>query len=100
MRNEFLAWLQEVKKLPIEGLDKRAEAELFTDFVEDFNTATMPDKKFYDLDRWEKKMQARQQMKNIKKAVAMAGITDFNDEKTRAADLAKQREAAKEKNVQ
>merc|ERR1712072_1660745 len=67
--------------------------EMWSSFVEDYNTATMPHKKFYDLARWNQK-QARK--------LAKAGIgqerTVFDDEKQRLVEEREdaQRRAAKE----
>ncbi|KAF4697119.1 hypothetical protein FOZ60_011791 [Perkinsus olseni] len=44
-RAEFLTWLVEVKGVDIEALSHVEERKLFEDFVEDYNTATMPSKK-------------------------------------------------------
>jgi hypothetical protein len=41
-RSEFMAWALDVKKLDAEALAKWEEKELFREFVEDFNTGTLP----------------------------------------------------------
>jgi len=51
---EFRAWLEEVKLVNIEVLQKFEERDLWKGYVEDYNTATFPDDKYYDLDRWMK----------------------------------------------
>ena len=77
---EFHAWLQEVKERNPETLQKWEERDLFKaravqapapaaplthrwsavqEFMEDFNTATLPHKKFYSLQRWHAKEVAR-----------------------------------------
>ena len=38
----------------IEGLQKWEEKEHWSSFVEDYNTNTFPDEKYYDLERWMK----------------------------------------------
>ena len=63
MRPEFYAWLREVKQIDAESLtDARAETELWRTFVEDFNTATLPDKKFYNLSAWEEKQAQKRRL--------------------------------------
>ena len=61
MRPEFFAWLAEVKHIDAETLtDRRLEAELWRAFVEDFNTATLPSTKYYNLAAWEHEQQQGQ----------------------------------------
>ncbi|KAI9495638.1 hypothetical protein BDB00DRAFT_759719, partial [Zychaea mexicana] len=55
---EFQAWLLEVKKANIETLPQSDRKKLFIDFMDDYNTATMPHEKFYNLARWEARQQA------------------------------------------
>ena len=42
-------------RLDIEVLPKAEEKEMFRTFCEDFNTATLPHKKYYDLAEYERK---------------------------------------------
>ena len=51
-RSEFCAWVAEVKKCDLETLSRPAEADLWRTFVEDYNTATLPSRKYYDLAAW------------------------------------------------
>lgn len=51
---EFGAWLAEVKRLNAESLARFEEKDLFKEFAEDYNTATLPHKKYYDLEAWER----------------------------------------------
>lgn len=55
---EFQAWLIEVKHANVETLNNVKRKEMFVDFMEDYNTATMPHEKFYDLHKWERRQQA------------------------------------------
>ncbi|KAI8465688.1 MAG: hypothetical protein J3K34DRAFT_79905 [Monoraphidium minutum] len=43
-RSEFLAWALDVKKVDVEALARWEEKEMFKEFVEDFNTGTLPHK--------------------------------------------------------
>jgi hypothetical protein len=88
---EFRAWLEEVKRVNIESVTKHEEREYFKEYAEDYNTNTLPDEKFYDLDRWTKAETAR------RAAAAAAGETEaeervtFDDEAERKAELARVR---------
>ncbi|KAI9312626.1 hypothetical protein BX666DRAFT_2020869 [Dichotomocladium elegans] len=55
---EFEAWLVEVKKLDLMNIGTNKRKELFIDFMDDYNTATMPHEKFYNLSRWEMRQHA------------------------------------------
>jgi len=92
-RSEFQAWAIDVKKVDIESMPKSEEKELFKSFVEDFNTATLPHEKYYNLDIYERKQAA----KAARKAAANAQPTEktaFQDEQDRRAELAEQRRVA------
>lgn len=47
--SEFQQWATEVKRVNIEALAKWEEKELFAEFMEDYNTSTLPHRKYYDL---------------------------------------------------
>ncbi|KAI7874569.1 hypothetical protein K492DRAFT_174331 [Lichtheimia hyalospora FSU 10163] len=55
---EFEAWLVEVKKADILTMPNSKRKELFIDFMDDYNTATMPHEKYYNLARWEARQHA------------------------------------------
>ncbi|KAG2209462.1 hypothetical protein INT47_008305 [Mucor saturninus] len=55
---EFQAWLIEVKNANVEILSNIKRKEMFSDFMEDYNTATMPHEKFYSLHKWERRQEA------------------------------------------
>jgi len=44
----------DVKNTPREMLSTRDEKTFFNEFMEDFNTATFPSMKYYDLRSWER----------------------------------------------
>jgi hypothetical protein len=51
---EFEAYMDEVKKMPgITGQSRGEVMEWFRTFMEDYNTATMPHEKYYNLEAWE-----------------------------------------------
>lgn len=45
-QQEFYAWLQEVKNVNPETLPKFEMRKVFEDYMEDYNTATLPHKKY------------------------------------------------------
>lgn len=49
---EFQAWLAEEKNVGAAALSKRELQEMWDTFREDFNTATLPHKKYYDIRKW------------------------------------------------
>ena len=53
-QREFEVYMDEIKHMPgIIGQGKREIMEHFKEFCEDYNTATMPNTKYYNLERWE-----------------------------------------------
>lgn len=54
-QQEFYAWLREVKDIEPENQPSFELTRLFEDFAEDFNTVTLPHKKYYNLEAWEAK---------------------------------------------
>lgn len=55
-------WLSQVKG--ITSLPKYQESEYFEEYREDYNTATLPHRKYYDYDSWEmQEYQKQQQLK-------------------------------------
>eukprot|EP00697_Spironema_sp_BW2_P006242 gnl/Spiro4/18736_TR10013_c0_g1_i1.p1 gnl/Spiro4/18736_TR10013_c0_g1~~gnl/Spiro4/18736_TR10013_c0_g1_i1.p1 ORF type:complete len:211 (+),score=52.61 gnl/Spiro4/18736_TR10013_c0_g1_i1:29-634(+) len=87
--DEFHAWIREVKMLNEEILPPFEKKKLWVDFMEDFNTATMPSKKYYNLEAWE----ARRRQKEARRSAKGRGKerTTFNDEEDRRKEV---REAA------
>ncbi|KAG9085304.1 hypothetical protein FS749_004541 [Ceratobasidium sp. UAMH 11750] len=53
---EFRTWLVEECKLNPETMSKDATKKQFAKFVEDYNTATLPHEKFYNIDVYERRM--------------------------------------------
>ena len=76
---EFEAWCAEVKKLPAFTGAKRELIELFLEYAEDYNTATMPHEKYYDLDKWEMAEYERAKAGKSRKRSDEVQ-TEFNDE--------------------
>jgi len=55
---EFRAWLVEERKMNPERMSKDQNKKEFTRFVEDYNTATFPNEKFYNIEAYERRMDA------------------------------------------
>ncbi|ORX41096.1 hypothetical protein BD324DRAFT_38072 [Kockovaella imperatae] len=54
--SEFRAWLVEERKINPETLSKDRTRKEFAVFVEDYNTATLPHEKFYDMRKYDIRM--------------------------------------------
>ncbi|WVR08608.1 hypothetical protein IAU60_005663 [Kwoniella sp. DSM 27419] len=54
--SEFRAWLVEERKINPETVSKDRTKKEFAVFIEDYNTATLPHEKYYDMSRYELKM--------------------------------------------
>lgn len=67
--SEFQQWATEVKKVNVEALAKWEEKELFAEFMEDYNTGTLPHRKYYDLMAY-----AQQQAMKAAKKGQTAGV--------------------------
>ena len=78
------------QKLPAFTGSKRELMELFNEFAEDYNTATMPDDKYYDLERWELEEYERRKRGERK---AGGEMTAFDDEAQVEAARRREREA-------
>ncbi|KIK92765.1 hypothetical protein PAXRUDRAFT_829647, partial [Paxillus rubicundulus Ve08.2h10] len=53
---EFRTWLLEERKLNPEALSRDQERKEFSVFVEDYNTATLPHEKYYEMEAYERRM--------------------------------------------
>ena len=92
---EFRAWLGEVKKRDMESLQKWEEKELFKEYAEDYNTATLPHEKFYNLEKWSREEAARRAREDPKGTAATAAAAEresFNDEEERKREIQAERE--------
>lgn len=59
-----MMWLSEVKCFNIETLSQQDERKLFEEYVECYNTATLPSKKYYNFKVWFDKGQMKGKVKN------------------------------------
>lgn len=59
-QTEFRAWLSEVRGISADVPVPKAELmAAFASYVEDYNTATLPHEKFYDMDKYEASVRSR-----------------------------------------
>ncbi|GJN92103.1 hypothetical protein Rhopal_005132-T1 [Rhodotorula paludigena] len=56
--DEFSAWLIGEKHINPGVISKQKEKEIFREFMEDYNTGTLPNEKYYDLKKYEQRMAA------------------------------------------
>ena len=93
---EFALWASEVKGVKdVESMGRSQEKDLFRSFIEDFNTATLPHKKYYDLERYErhKRRSGRDRVDREKPRV-------FDDEEERRREVIREKEREKEQRLQ
>ena len=64
-QEEFLSWLADVKGVVYEHCGQRDLKEHFESFCEDYNTATMPSKKYYNIAAWHANEQAKGRNKKV-----------------------------------
>jgi len=76
---EFEAWLTEVKRAPsVVGGAQWEIMEYFKEFMEDYNTATLPHQKYYNFESWEALDYERKQALEAKKGKRTR--TQFDDD--------------------
>lgn len=98
-RPEFSAWLGEVKQVNMETLPAWEEKQMFKEYMEDYNTATFPSKKYYDLDLYHRRKMMKEIEKGTRKAI-QAERTVFNDEEQRRLELRRERDQQKEAEIE
>lgn len=75
------------------GQGKREIMEHFKGFIEDYNTATLPHIKYYDLERWEMGEYQRKQLEQSRKIMNSSELIPdtFNDEEERRKEVKRQK---------
>lgn len=68
----------------------------FKDYIEDYNTATMPSEKYYDIERWEMEQYRLEQIEKSNRSSSRAEISSFDDETFVKEELRKQKERQKQ----
>eukprot|EP00771_Trimastix_marina_P004245 gnl/Trimastix_PCT/992.p3 GENE.gnl/Trimastix_PCT/992~~gnl/Trimastix_PCT/992.p3 ORF type:complete len:137 (+),score=59.38 gnl/Trimastix_PCT/992:466-876(+) len=79
-KGEFQAWLADIKQIDIESITMGEQRKLFTDFMEDYNTATFPSKKYYNLDVWTVKQLRKGARKQQKEGARPEGHVSIVDD--------------------
>lgn len=85
---EFLLWAMDVKKINTDGMGQMQQKDLFKDYIEDYNTATMPSKKYYNLQVWEKEQLAKKANKRKDMSDSQrTAFASFDDERARREEI-------------
>jgi len=95
-QEEFLAWLTEVKGIAQESCGRRELETHFSDYVEDYNTATLAGgEKYYNLRVWYVKEERRKAAQGADAARAEAETyerSSFDDERDRKAEIKREQD--------
>mmetsp|Transcript_67017 Transcript_67017/g.178487 ORF Transcript_67017/g.178487 Transcript_67017/m.178487 type:complete len:239 (-) Transcript_67017:221-937(-) len=87
---EFLLWAMEVKKSDTDAMGQMQMKDLFKEYIEDYNTATMPSKKYYNLQVWDQ-LQTNKRSKKIRGEdmtdAQKAALASFDDERARREEI-------------
>mmetsp|Transcript_84638 Transcript_84638/g.274188 ORF Transcript_84638/g.274188 Transcript_84638/m.274188 type:complete len:311 (-) Transcript_84638:50-982(-) len=87
---EFLLWALEVKKENTDAMGQMQMKDLFKEYIEDYNTATMPSKKYYNLQVWDQ-LQTSKRSKKIRgddmSDAQKAALASFDDERARREEI-------------
>ncbi|RLN98814.1 hypothetical protein BBJ28_00001407 [Nothophytophthora sp. Chile5] len=94
----FQAWLRDVKHMGEFNGPKWEAMELFKEYMEDYNTCTLPHEKYYDVEKYEMRRYQKQQRKLHAKQQGAAdkAVNALADEER----LQRERRAAREKKEQ
>ena len=100
---EFELWLREVKSVEISMLSSREQKEYFKTYAEDYNTVTLPDEKYYDVEKWHRRQTAKRARKeaNARSRLLVQGdrsvneMTTFDDERARKLEESERRRKEK-----
>lgn len=93
----FQAWLRDIKKMGDFNGPKWEAMELFKEYMEDFNTATLPHEKYYDVEKYElQQFQKKQRKQSQRAGESLAGAMLADEDRVRqerqAARVAKERQ--------
>ncbi|CAL1165531.1 unnamed protein product, partial [Cladocopium goreaui] len=85
-----MLWAQEVRKVNTDILGQMQLKDLFKEYVEDYNTATMPSKKYYNIQVFEQQMSNKRRKKKAETVIDTAlqsSLASFDDEKARRDEV-------------
>ena len=90
-QQEFYIWLRDAQNVDPEAQPKFALDEFWATYMEDYNTATLPHKKYYDLEGWErkeaiKKLNKKSTAKEEPSAASTGMFSLLGEEKARRAN--------------
>jgi len=87
---EFLLWASEVRKVNTDILGQMQLKDLFKEYVEDYNTATMPSKKYYNISVFEQQTSNKRRKAKAETMIDTAlqsSLASFDDEKARRDEV-------------
>ncbi|CAE8658277.1 unnamed protein product, partial [Polarella glacialis] len=88
---EFLSWAMDVKKSNTDAMGQMQQRDLFKEYIEDYNTATMPCKKYYNMGVWEQETAAKRKKKLMATDLdekERNSLVSFDDENARKMEMA------------
>jgi hypothetical protein len=97
IRQSFDHWLAEIKAIPSFTGPKHELLEYFKEYVEDFNTATLPHEKYYNYEKWEMEDYAKKKAEAAAKASGENVASAHLDEMKHREEMA---ERAKRKKME
>lgn len=97
-QQSFQAWLAEVKGIPSFTGPKWELQNYFAEYAEDYNTCTLPHKKYYDYDAWE--MQEYNKQKEHQQSQMSSSNAMLADEAKHRADVHQRDQAKREAELQ
>eukprot|EP01023_Acetabularia_acetabulum_P026339 TRINITY_DN2505_c0_g1_i5.p1 TRINITY_DN2505_c0_g1~~TRINITY_DN2505_c0_g1_i5.p1 ORF type:complete len:442 (+),score=131.62 TRINITY_DN2505_c0_g1_i5:2317-3642(+) len=107
-KSEFTLWALEEKNTDVESMPKFEEKELFREYMEDYNTGTLPHKKYYDLELYERNLHDMRSKEGGSGSAAAAGSGQgaderekmlFNDEEERRREKLMERAIQKQERL-
>jgi len=99
VRRSFDMWLSEVKGIASFNGPKGELLELYKQFAEDYNTATLPHIKYYDYDKWEMEEYARRK-REAEDAATGGGSKAKSDEFRHREEMREERERKRRAEVE
>mmetsp|Transcript_8588 Transcript_8588/g.24555 ORF Transcript_8588/g.24555 Transcript_8588/m.24555 type:complete len:164 (+) Transcript_8588:183-674(+) len=94
-----MLWANEVKSVEVESLARWEEKKMFGEFMDLYNTATLPSTKYYNLDAWRYE-QAKAREAGDGDAGGGGEKVVFNDEEERKRELERERNSTKNQKIE
>ena len=80
-QQEFYLWLRDEKQIEPESQPPFELTKLWEDFAEDFNTVTLPNDKYYNLDAWEGKQMRKRKKESAGQDLQAKAFSIADDER-------------------